>query len=309
MMDLAEELAGTDLEGALERDRPDTSYSLVCPTNIRYYVYKLNYTAGQEPYTLPEWVIRKNCLVDVKYFRQPQFYNNLCLFRCIAHHVNNDISQFMVNEFSLYMCHKYMTNKEAKWDYETPMHEQTHMDPEQVERFPGIYMREMKDIEQYFDLDIYIYQATKDGKKMRLVYFPDLDGARNQHKPMHLLFLTPTELIQGGQFGVGHFVYVREWRTLCKCYVRTGCNMNFSSSANCRLHMRHTCIRKVNGRKEVFPGTIAKTSCSLIEKLFRVGMTVDQDQLYFNQFITMTLSPCWSPSAWWMMVQVRRQKY
>ena len=245
-MDLAEELAGTDLEGALERDRPDTSYSLVCPTNIRYYVYKLNYTAGQEPYTLPEWVIRKNCLVDVKYFRQPQFYNNLCLFRCIAHHVNNDISQFMVNEFSLYM---------------------------------------------------------------RLVYFPDLDGARNQHKPMHLLFLTPTELIQGGQFGVGHFVYVREWRTLCKCYVRTGCNMNFSSSANCRLHMRHTCIRKVNGRKEVFPGTIAKTSCSLIEKLFRVGMTVDQDQLYFNQFITMTLSPCWSPSPWWMMVQVRRQKY
>ena len=27
------------------------------------------------------------------------------------------------------------------------------MDPEQVERFPGIYMREMKDIEQYFNLD------------------------------------------------------------------------------------------------------------------------------------------------------------
>ena len=56
---LAQELANTDIEGALERDRPETSYSLVCPTNMRYYVFKLNYLVGQEPYKLPPWIIRK----------------------------------------------------------------------------------------------------------------------------------------------------------------------------------------------------------------------------------------------------------
>ena len=35
---LAQELADTDIEEALERDRPDTTYSLVCNTNMRYYV-------------------------------------------------------------------------------------------------------------------------------------------------------------------------------------------------------------------------------------------------------------------------------
>ena len=48
MVVLAEEMAETDLEGALERDRPETSYTLVCPTNMRYYVYKLDYPVGQE---------------------------------------------------------------------------------------------------------------------------------------------------------------------------------------------------------------------------------------------------------------------
>ena len=50
MRRLAHQLANTDIEGALDRARPDTAYTLVCPTNMRYYVYILDYVVGQEPF-------------------------------------------------------------------------------------------------------------------------------------------------------------------------------------------------------------------------------------------------------------------
>ena len=81
-----------------------------------------------------------------------------------------------------------------------------------------------------------------------------------------------------------------------KIYVCSGCNMNFTTAVQCWKHMRHTCTRKVNGRRDVFPGTISKTHCSLVEKLFRVGIAVDEELLYFKDFITFDfeslLQPC-----------------
>ena len=212
----------------------------------------------------------------------------------------------------MFMCEKYMSNKDTVWDYDVPMHQQATKDLGLVRRFPGVYIREIKDLERVFDLDIYIYQATEDGKKIKLVYFPNVDGVHTKHKPMHLLFLTPGELLtQGEHFGTGHFVCITEWRTLCKCYVCTGCNMNFTTAVQCWKHMRHTCTRKVNGRRDVFPGTISKTHCSLVEKLFRVGIAVVEELLYFKHFITFdfeSLFHCYSPAPWWMMGKVERQK-
>ena len=46
----------------------------------------------------------------------------------------------------------------------------------------------------------------------------------------------------------------------------------------------------------MFPGTISKTHCSLVEKLFRVEIAVDEGLLYFKDFITFDfeslLQPC-----------------
>ena len=114
---------------------------------------------------------------------------------------------------------------------------------------------------------------------------------------MHLLFVTPAELVtQGDHFGTGHFVYVTDWCTLCKCYVCSGSNMNFTTAEYCWKHMRHTYTRKLNGIRYVFPGTISKTHCSRVEKLFRVGVTLDEELLYFKDFITFDfeslLQPC-----------------
>ena len=180
------------------------------------------------------------------------------------------------------MCAKYMRDKEGRWNHEVdripPALEQD------VEDFPGVYMREIEDIERFFDLDVYIYQGSEDGKKIQLLHFPSRDNMHAQHEPIHLLFLTPNEL-QGQQLGVGHFVYISDLKTLSKCYMCSGCKQQFNRMANCKRHMRYTCTKKVNGRKDVFPGAISKTYCTLIEKLFRVGITVEEDLLYFKSFI------------------------
>ena len=287
---LAAELANTDMEGALERDRADTSYSLVCPTNIRYYVFKLDYLVGARPYQLPRWVVQKQCLIDLR-TRQDRFYNNLCLFRCIAYHSlhedERDATEKLteINNKSLFMCQKYMDDKDGEWDYQAPLQQQAIVDRGALVQFPGIHMREMANVERFFQLDIYIYQATEDGKKMKIIYMPAGEGEHTGHKPLHLLFLTPNELI-GEQLGTGHFVYINSFKTLCKCYVCSGCNRNFTDYKRCWHHMKYTCNKKNNGRKDVFPGRISTTNCSLIEKLFRVGVTVDEDLLYYKDYIT-----------------------
>ena len=66
------------------------------------------------------------------------------------------------------MCEKYISNKDTPWNYDVPAHEQATKDLGLVCRFPGVYIREIKDIERVFDLDI--YQATEDGKNKTSVF-------------------------------------------------------------------------------------------------------------------------------------------
>ena len=290
MYRVAETLASTDIEGALERDRPDTAYSLICPTNMRYFAYKLDYLVGRdEPYDLPAWVKRKRCLVDVRYQFRPELYNNLCFFRCMAYHVNEERQQpVTIHEMSMFMCDKWVQHRDEPWDHDRPMHEQAERDIDMVRQFNGVYMHEIRALERFFQVDMYVYQGTEDGKKMRMLHFPDIEGRYNRYPAMHLLFLSPAELVvPGGEhFGMGHFVYITKFETLSKCYVCSGCNQAFKYVHNCSRHMRYSCTKKNIGRKDVFPGTMSKTMCNIVERLFRVGITVPQEDLYYDQFIT-----------------------
>ena len=65
----------------------------------------------------------------------------------------NDTSdiRIMVNEISMFMCEKYMSNKDTPCNYDVPAHEQATKDLGLVCRFPGVYIREIKDIEPVFD--------------------------------------------------------------------------------------------------------------------------------------------------------------
>ena len=120
---------------------------------------------------------------------------------------------------------------------------------------------------------------------------PSTEGCRVRGpKPIHLVFLTPTELVltegQTIDMGLGHFVYITDITKFSKCYVCPGCTMTFKLQNSYYTHMRKTCTLKNNRQREVFPGKIYRAPESLVEQLFRVGIKTKEEHLYYNMFIT-----------------------
>ena len=292
----ASEMQETDLNQALERNRPDTSSSLVCATNLRYYVFKINFLAARDrAYELPAWVKKRATLKDIIYHMGLDIYNNLCLFRCIAYHLmapeDRDINNTRAHENSFIMFNKYSNHRDVGWDHDIEPEIQGVANRKEARRYPGTPMADMKHIEKFFGLDIYVYQGTEDGKKVKLIYMPSTEGCRVRGtKPIHLVFLTPTELVptegQTVDMGLGHFVYITDITKFSKCYVCPGCTMTFKLQNSYYIHMRKNCTLKNNGRREVFPGKIYRAPEPLVEQIFRVGVKTKEEHLYHNMSIT-----------------------
>ena len=71
--------------------------------------------------------------------------------------------------------------------------------------------------------------------------------------------------------------------------------MTFTQSVNLTRHIKHSCLKQCNGRRDVFPGKIHRIPNNLVERLFRVGVMCEESHLYFEDFITFDFECILSP--------------
>ena len=62
------------------------------------------------------------------------------------------------------------------------------------ENYPGTLLSDLAEMEQFFNVDIYVYQSTIDGKQSKLVYLPSGLAQSQGKEPLHLIYFSPMEM-------------------------------------------------------------------------------------------------------------------
>jgi hypothetical protein len=74
-------------------NRPNSKFEPIFISNINFNVYNTNFPLGSAPSILPDYINKKKHLMKFLNHRTSgkPIKDNLCLFRCLAHHLNDKV--------------------------------------------------------------------------------------------------------------------------------------------------------------------------------------------------------------------------
>lgn len=135
-----------DKEDLLEycrQQRPNTKFIVRCITNAYFYVDKLKLHPIGSATALPNFVKNKKSVVSFEKDKHGTLYaDNLCLFRCIAYHLNRTFASIEQRARSL--LYEYVGNSAID-----------------VKEFEGVNLSELQRVEDLFQIDIEVFSLER----------------------------------------------------------------------------------------------------------------------------------------------------
>lgn len=123
------------------QQRPNSKYGVLMITNALFYVNKIKqFPIGCHGVHLPEYLRRKRTLINfVKDRHGRNFDDNMCLFRCLAYHLEGGTHQGLERK-ARDMCKRFCDHVRLS-----------------VQRFPGVRLSQLKAVEDLFQLNIEVF--------------------------------------------------------------------------------------------------------------------------------------------------------
>ncbi len=239
-----------DIINHVSRDRPSTKWLVFRLCNIRYNVYKLDFTLGAG-HVFPEFIRQNryiNTLVSDAQTSKPQ-NENTCMFRCLAAHAKKsirNISRLADEYFSKWLIHKKIS----------------------APAFKGVDVREIPEIETLFQVSIHVYEL-KNEKHITLT-------------PVHVSMrkLEASEKVLNLGLWENHLCYIKNIEKLKHCYKCRTCGKLFRH--RCRLVVHEKSCTTTQALH--FPGGYYKPKPTVFEELEEIGVVIEKEDRFCRHF-------------------------
>ncbi|KAJ8019317.1 hypothetical protein HOLleu_42159 [Holothuria leucospilota] len=189
------------------------------------------------------------------------FKDNLCLFRCLAHHLKTNLG----------ICNERPTDPFAKW-------QAANGGRASVSTFKGVSFQELGDIEKLFKCNIYMYNLKPEEVDV---------SSSNSTSPKlvcELLRRSPSryDSTMCLNYYKGHFYFITDMNYYSKSFSCSRCRRLFTKHKNLQKHIPH-CKQHVTYQ---FPGGVFELPPTVFDKLRAVGITVDKEEQFYPYRIT-----------------------
>ncbi len=211
--------------------RPDTSYSLLCFTAISFYAVETHIPIGVigAPVDLPIYLTKNKFLISLATCKQykKSMDDNLCFFRCLQIHKQvNESGKKPAEASSLRLSYK----KEVKAALK--LASEFYGKPVNRETFKGIKFADLPALEQFFKININVYQA-ENCKRAGPISQRNVLLARTLYCGLGNF---PSTLHMNEY--KNHFSYIVEPKKFVKAFLCKKCSKAFTAHYTCRIHER-----------------------------------------------------------------------
>lgn len=264
-------LQKADLESYCQQDRPDTKWKCAAVTNITYYVTETGFPMGCSGLTVPEFIKSKQSIITLDtHYKYGPYKDNLCFFRCLAHHMNpetRDNRKLVKQLFKDWCTFEGRPNRRAV-------------------SFKGVTPADISRLEQCFEMNIYLFELSeiKSDERSKLkkqkhitsgatipktVCIPYMKSKEHYKDTMRLnVYFDQVCHGDNKKFIVGHLSYIKNFQQYACCYKCSICDKMFTKLSEMTKH-RDSCTGKV---KKSFPGGFHKIKDSLWDRLASYGV-------------------------------------
>ena len=247
---LMERVRDLDIIAQLSVQRPDTKYRLVVVTNVKYTVYVTSFALGCPELILPPHIMNnrfvKTLLTDHGGGSRARFNDSKCFFRCLATFREMGDVEGSTDEF----MQAWVTQQG---------HEQGH-------EFAGVYLEEMEDLEEFFQLNLNVLSLAENSEAVT-------QFASTRHFP---------ETMNLDLFG-SHVSLITELSGYAKKYLCSKCEEPYQRFTNCKRH--ETTCKGEHGTRYKYPGGFYKHTPTVFEKMAECGVEIPEAPFY-DYFIT-----------------------
>lgn len=134
------------------RQRPDTKWKPFLITNVRIVIYHMSFVLGKVKVTVPEYVKRSKSIISMTTNQKGVVYeDNLCAFRCLALHRDNDWLLLEIGTQKLF----------EKWvSFNKTQNMKINSD---LQSFPGITLDQIVYFEKCSEINVNVYSLQEDG--------------------------------------------------------------------------------------------------------------------------------------------------
>ncbi len=247
---LVRKIANIDLIHHVTKNRPSTKWVVFKLCNIRYTVYKLNFTLGAGKF--PDFI--KNCrfVETLDYNRStgaPLQDDGTCMFRCLARHFMGSTGTTNIRNFN---CH-------VQWFFNE------WLTSEKISKkdFNGVNLHDLHKLEELFNVSIHVFECDTE-MNLTSIHKP----MKKRANVMHLLSWDH------------HLCYISNFTQLKRNYKCRSCGKLFKRYWLLRRH-ETTCTTT---QALVFPGKYYKPSSTIFEKLETIGVEVAKADRFFKHF-------------------------
>jgi hypothetical protein len=204
-------------------------------------VYNTNFRLGSAPTIIPDYINKKKHLKKFITHRKSgkPIKDNLCLFRCLAHHLNN-------NDQSL----EKLTKRYFKL-WQNSMHLNTN-----VKSFKGVLFSDLQQIEDLFETNINIFELTPQNSVLSI-----WKSKTNYDSVMNLNHFD------------NHLMVITNMNSFAPRYQCRNCEKMFKNLFSCKRHEK-TCSFATKFKLK--GGTFTITD-DIFDKLSHFGIHVDKD--------------------------------
>ena len=243
------QLERIDIDNYAQQQRENTKWSVHLITNILFYVYETSFPLGQG--NVPDHIKKSHVIISLDCDKSGRKYtDNLCIFRCLAHHKNNSrIAQCVKSDYKIWV--KYMLQHNSK------------VIPAVSKLYSGIELHDIPHFERCFKIQITVCELHED-QTVIVHHQPTTKFTDKMYVNMHQ----------------NHLSYITKFASYAKKFRCQQCNRFFKKIFNMRRHLR-ICY---NRTKQEFPGGVYQSKPSIFEELEKLGIHVPSNQRCFPWF-------------------------
>lgn len=223
---------------------PNSRFTFVKLTNVTFFVTKLlRVPIGSSSVELPNYLVTNRGLYSLTKVKDRPYKDNLCLFRCLALHMNHPVKALEIATRQLFDTYKSATLLNATY-----------------ESFQGVSLDELEDFSRVFGVGVNVYSQSEDGVTLLVQRTLEQENLMN------------VNLYEN------HFSFIKNMSLFSKSFLCPSCKKSWKTNWQMKRHLG-SCSTLT---REVYYSGSFELTRNIFERLSDHNIVIPQELRFFD---------------------------
>ena len=222
---------------------PNSRFTFVKLTNVTFFVTKLLRVPIGSSVELPKHLLTNKGLISLVKLKGQPYNDNLCLFRCLALHMNHHVERLEMVTRQLFDTYKKAILLNV--DYKT---------------FQGVALDELEDFSRVFGVGVNVYSQTEDGVTLLVQRTLEQENLMN------------VNLYEN------HFSFIKNMNLFSKSFLCPSCKKSWKTSWDLKRHQA-SCSTLT---REIYYNGSFELPRNIFERLSDHNIVIPQELRFFD---------------------------